>query len=272
LGHVDSEPRNPLEVVNVAGPDCRVARQCDRTNPSIRRRESIGPWLHGVAIRVARRARVDRARRNVLETPITAERLAGENRSEEGLVELVGILIEKAEEWRLERNPEPRPLMEQMSKEQALEQIKQLEESLRLTLDAKELEELVKAEQTKKRTELIRERLTRKFEATPTRQSPFGDFLKAIKKASLGPNDAGIPVHVNPIGLEDAGQTMESVVTVEPGGTLGETLQKALKPLHLWYDIQGGMLVIDSRLGIVESGLQRVEDKLDRLINRMKAK
>jgi len=40
---------------------------------SIRNRESIGPWLHGVALRVARRARAQAARRNALEKPLDGE-------------------------------------------------------------------------------------------------------------------------------------------------------------------------------------------------------
>ena len=74
---------------------------------------------------------------------------------------------------------------------------------------------------------------------------------------------------MNPVGLEDASKTLASEVVVEPGGTLSDVLQRALKALNLWYDVQEGFLVIDSRLGIVESRLIRVEEKLDRVMNAL---
>jgi hypothetical protein len=182
-------------------------------------------------------------------------------------------LLEKVAEWSRERDLEPpRALEENLSRDQALERIKQLEDMLKTTVDAKELDQVVKAEQVRKKNEHIRELLARKYDLDIAVAASLEQFLKAVKKATTDKDDPGIPIYVNPVGLEDAGHNMESGVRFERGSTLGETLQKSLKPLHLDFDVQEGMLVIDSRLGIVESGLQRVEDKLDRLIKREKAK
>lgn len=181
-------------------------------------------------------------------------------------------LLQTAEELRLKTEPEPRPLEEQLSKEQALERIKQLEQLLRGSLGAKELEKAVKAEEIKKKTEHIRNLVARKYDLAVNNATTLELFLKAVKAATSGKNDAGIPIYVSPEGIQEAGKTLSSDATYEPGDTLADTLQKTLRPLGLSYDIRDGLLVIDSRLAVVESGLQRVEDKLDRLIQQGKTR
>ena len=55
-----------------------------RKAESIRRRETIGPWLHGVASRVARRARFRSNRRHQLEVPVVVEIAAADSSVSEG--------------------------------------------------------------------------------------------------------------------------------------------------------------------------------------------
>ncbi len=50
-----------------------------RKATSIRRRDTIGPWLYGVAARVARKARARTARRSRLERPLSQELIAPED-------------------------------------------------------------------------------------------------------------------------------------------------------------------------------------------------
>ena len=73
---------------------------------SVRKADSLGPWLHGVAARVARRALLLNRRRK--ETTLPAEDLAGTSFIDPELVELRAILDEE-----LERLPEKyrRPLV-----------------------------------------------------------------------------------------------------------------------------------------------------------------
>src|SRR5258707_560892 len=43
---------------------------------------------------------------------------------------------------------------------------------------------------------------------------PFEDLLKEVKTATAGPNYAGIPIYVDPVGLQEAEKTMISPVNV----------------------------------------------------------
>src|SRR4051812_20553212 len=43
---------------------------------------------------------------------------------------------------------------------------------------------------------------------------PFEDLLKEVKTASKGPNDNGIPIYVDPVGLQEVEKTMTSQVSV----------------------------------------------------------
>jgi hypothetical protein len=60
----------------------------------------------------------------------------------------------------------------------------------------------------------------------------------------------GVPIRVDPIGLERAGQSLRSPVAGPPANlelTLGETLQAVLEPLGLAVDVRDASLVITAR-------------------------
>ncbi|MGC8643803.1 MAG: hypothetical protein ACP5XB_28415 [Isosphaeraceae bacterium] len=124
----------------------------------------------------------------------------------------------------------------------------------------------------------VRELLTRQYDLGLPNDSSLEQFLKAIRKVTID-SDAnspesfhGIPIYVNPDGLKYVGMTLQSQVNVDPGKRiLAETLEKTLKSVKLWYEIDDGFLKIDAREGIIESRLKRVEDKLDRLIKAVEA-
>jgi hypothetical protein len=78
-------------------------------------------------------------------------------------------------------------------------------------------------------------------------ETPLEDVLKYIKSATQGPNDNGIPIYVDPVGLNEAGKTMTSPVTLDLEGVpLGTTLRLVLKQLGLTYEVKDGLLTITS--------------------------
>jgi hypothetical protein len=78
-------------------------------------------------------------------------------------------------------------------------------------------------------------------------ETPLEDVLKYIKSATQGPNDTGIPIYVDPVGLDEAKKTMTSPVTLDLEGVpLRITLRLLLKQLGLTYDVKNGLLTITS--------------------------
>ena len=80
----------------------------------------------------------------------------------------------------------------------------------------------------------------------PTETS-LEDVLKYIKSATAGPNDSGIPIYVDPVGLQEAEKTLSSTVTLELEGIpLRKTLKLLLKQLSLSFTVKDGLLTITS--------------------------
>jgi len=78
-------------------------------------------------------------------------------------------------------------------------------------------------------------------------ETPLEDVLKYIKSATQGPNDTGIPIYVDPVGLNEAEKTMASQVTLDLEGVpLKTTLRLLLKQLGLTYTVKDGLLTITS--------------------------
>lgn len=125
----------------------------------------------------------------------------------------------------------------------------------------------------------IRELLTRKYDLGLPKDPSLEQFLKSIRQVTVESDKSsaedfhGIPIYLDPDGLRYVGMTPESRLAVDPGErTLATTLQDSLKAVKLWYEVEDGFLRIDSRVGIVASRLQRVEDKVDRLIKAIEAR
>src|SRR5436305_14652287 len=78
-------------------------------------------------------------------------------------------------------------------------------------------------------------------------ETPLEDVLKYIKQATQGPNDTGIPIYVDPVGLQEAEKTLTSPITLELEGVpLKTTLRLLLKQLGLTYTVKDGLLTITS--------------------------
>ncbi|SIO65995.1 RNA polymerase sigma factor, sigma-70 family [Singulisphaera sp. GP187] len=107
---------------------------------------------------------------------------------------------------------------------------------------------------------------------------PLGDLLKHIKKSSTGPNDNGIPIYVEPAGLSEAGQTMESPrsISVATKIKIRDLLTMALSHDGLSFAVKDGLLIIDSRTAIaqirLEDRLDGLESKLDRILKAVEGR
>lgn len=87
--------------------------------------------------------------------------------------------------------------------------------------------------------------------------TPLEDILKYVKQATTSPTFAGIPIYVDPKGLEDTGATLNSTVSIDLEHVrLKTTLRLFLKQLGLAYCVRDGVLIISSVEGINEELLE----------------
>ncbi len=92
--------------------------------------------------------------------------------------------------------------------------------------------------------EKLDERITMSF----SEDTPLEDVLKYIKQSTTTPTYPGIPIYVDPVGLQEADKSMTSTVKnldLE-GVPLRRTLQLLLRQLDLIYFVEDGMLYITS--------------------------
>ncbi len=83
------------------------------------------------------------------------------------------------------------------------------------------------------------------------------EFLKELRRATTGSpgTRAGIPIYVDPIGLQEAERSLNSTVRRPPSADslpLGEHLRHVLDPLGLQYiaKVQDGYLIITSKVNL----------------------
>jgi hypothetical protein len=78
-------------------------------------------------------------------------------------------------------------------------------------------------------------------------ETPLDDVLKYIKAATTTPTFSGIPIYVDPAGLQQAGVSMSSGVTLDLEGVpLKTSLRLLLKQLRLTYTPAEGVVMITS--------------------------
>ncbi len=76
-------------------------------------------------------------------------------------------------------------------------------------------------------------------------ETPLDDVLKYIKQATSSPTGPGIPIYVDPIGLQEAERSLNSTVQIDLQGVpLRETLRLCLKQLFMTYEVKEGRLRI----------------------------
>jgi RNA polymerase sigma factor (sigma-70 family) len=97
-------------------------------------------------------------------------------------------------------------------------------------------------------------------------ETPVEDVLKYIKSASAGPNDTGIPIYVDPAGMQEAGKTMTSRVSLNVEGVpLKDSLHWLLRPLGLDYWVADGFLTISSRAAMIDREIGELKEDLRRV-------
>jgi hypothetical protein len=79
-------------------------------------------------------------------------------------------------------------------------------------------------------------------------RTPLAEVVKYIKSSSVGPGlPEGIPIYIDPNGLEKAKRSMDSPVSLSvEGWPLRQSLEVILERLDLDYDVQDGLLKITS--------------------------
>ena len=101
-------------------------------------------------------------------------------------------------------------------------------------------------------------------------KTPLDDVLKYIKAATTTPAFPGIPIYVEPLGLQEANKSINSTIQFDREGLpLKTSLRLILKPLGLSYIVKDGFLMIDSRSAITETRVEEVERKLDRVLEAL---
>lgn len=97
-------------------------------------------------------------------------------------------------------------------------------------------------------TKFILDRLEEKVDLTFEKTS-LEDVVKHIKKVtSKGPDDKGIPLYVDPVGLLEAEMTLATPVSfATKGEPLKSSLERLLKSIGLTYVVKDGLLTVTSR-------------------------
>jgi serine/threonine protein kinase len=98
------------------------------------------------------------------------------------------------------------------------------------------------------RTDALQARLQTRIALKFPEETPLDDVLKQIKTATRkGPDDPGLPIYVDPIGLQEAERTLNSTVIIDVEDTsLDNALTLILKQLGLAHRVKDGVLLITS--------------------------
>ena len=102
------------------------------------------------------------------------------------------------------------------------------------------------------KTEAIYDALDKPLATTYPDLATLENVLKEVKARTMGKLKlmSGIPIYVDPVGLQEAGQSMTSRVErplSRDDITLGEQLRHVLEPLGLGYEVKDGFLMISSK-------------------------
>ena len=99
------------------------------------------------------------------------------------------------------------------------------------------------------KTKMILEKLEEPISMSFAEDTPLEDVLKYVKQATTTATYQGIPIYVDPIGLQEAEKSMTSTVRNMDleGVPLKITLKLLLKQLDLTYTVKDGFLMITSK-------------------------
>jgi hypothetical protein len=96
------------------------------------------------------------------------------------------------------------------------------------------------------KSQMILAKLEEPISMSFSEDTPLEDVLKYIKQATTSATYQGIPIYVDPLGLQEAEKSMTSTVRNMDleGVPLKRTLQLLLKQIELIYFVEDGMLYI----------------------------
>jgi serine/threonine protein kinase len=116
-------------------------------------------------------------------------------------------------------------------------------------------------------TDAINKRLDESLSFRFPDATPLMDVLKYIKKATRkGANDPGIPIYVDPIGLQAARKAMTSTVKIDADGRpLKVVLKQIVDQLGLAYVVKDDVLIISERRVLVQMERQKTAPSADTL-------
>jgi len=118
---------------------------------------------------------------------------------------------------------------------------------------------------TNPRSQVIHKKLEEPISMSFANPTPLDDYLKYIKQATTSPTFAGVPIYLDPKGLDETNCTLNSTITIDLEYIpLRTTLRLALKQLGLAYCVRDGVLIISSVQGINEE-LAEEQSELDAL-------
>ncbi|ODU01173.1 MAG: hypothetical protein ABS79_02135 [Planctomycetes bacterium SCN 63-9] len=128
------------------------------------------------------------------------------------------------------------------------EQIASIQRQLNL-----ELAKAVAEADENAKTKAVLEKLESPISMDFGNETPLEDVLKYIQSATADPRYTGIPIYVDPVGLQEAEKTLQSPIQVKLDGIpLKTTLRLVLKQLGLAYCVHDGFLMISSPKGIYQ--------------------
>ena len=81
--------------------------------------------------------------------------------------------------------------------------------------------------------------------------------MKSIKQLTKGPNDTGIPIYVEPNGLQEAEKSLSSLVTIDLENIpLKDSMELILEQLGLDYCIRDGLMFISTSSSVANEKSQ----------------
>ena len=117
-----------------------------------------------------------------------------------------------------------------------------------------------------RKNEQILRKLDERVDLKLPRVVDLEQLLKTIKRATTDANFPGIPIYVDPLGLQEVNVSMNTEVDVWPNGSLGYMLRQMLHQIRLAYIVKDGFLMISSRAEITDHRLDAMDRKLDRVL------
>jgi RNA polymerase sigma factor (sigma-70 family) len=134
----------------------------------------------------------------------------------------------------------------------------------------KELDDKARELELKEKTKQVEKQLDLRIDAEFPKGIALSDLLKHIKQETTKAQPPGLPIYVNPIGLEELKRVMGFIVTVNhKQQPVRSILQQALGDAGLKFAATDGFLMIDSRTGILEIHVKEIDRKLDRVLEAL---